>query len=69
MDRLQQIKTDWIEEAETYQFRQLALEEKDIDWLIEQAEEFERYKKYVMYFAGKDKVNDIRLAMQDRELD
>jgi hypothetical protein len=41
----------------------------NFQWLIEQAEEFERYKKYVMYFAGKDKVNDIRLAMQDRELD
>jgi hypothetical protein len=41
----------------------------EINWVIEQAEELERYKKYVMYFAGKDKVNDIRLAMQDRELD
>jgi molecular chaperone GrpE (heat shock protein) len=42
------------------------------EWLKELKQiqqEFDRYKKYVMYFAGKDKVNDIRLAMQDRELD
>jgi predicted transcriptional regulator len=42
LGRLQQIKTNWVEEAETYQFRQLALEEKDIEWLIEQVEKVEQ---------------------------
>jgi hypothetical protein len=32
-------------------------------------EEVERFKKYVLYFAGKDKLNDIRIAMEERELD
>jgi hypothetical protein len=45
LDRLQQIKTDWSEEAETYLFKQLALEEQDIEWLIEQAEKVEQLKK------------------------
>lgn len=31
--------------------------------------EFERYKKYVRYFVSKDKLNDIRMAMEERELD
>jgi hypothetical protein len=45
LDRLQQIKTDWSEEAETYHFKQLALEEQDIEWLIEQAEKVEQLEK------------------------
>jgi hypothetical protein len=45
LDRLQQIKTDWIEEKDTYQFRQLAVETEDIEWLIEQAEKVEGLEK------------------------
>jgi oligoendopeptidase F len=44
LDRLQRIKTDWSEEAATYHFKQLALEEQDIEWLIEQAEKVEQYQ-------------------------
>lgn len=50
-------------------FNQDEVERTDTEWLIKQVEEFERYKKYVMYFAGKDKVNDIRIAMEENELD
>jgi predicted transcriptional regulator len=45
LGRLQEIKEDWLQEKETYQFRQLAIEPEDIDWLIEQAEKVERYEK------------------------
>jgi hypothetical protein len=45
LNRLQQIKTDWIEEAETYKFRQLALEIEDIEWHIEQVEKVKALEK------------------------
>jgi hypothetical protein len=45
MNRLQQIKTDWTEETETYKFRQLTLENEDIEWLIKQAEKAEKLEK------------------------
>lgn len=38
-ERLEEIKSDWVNERETYKFRQLTLGEKDIDWLIETVEE------------------------------
>jgi hypothetical protein len=38
LGRLQEIKEDWLQEKETYQFRQLAIEPEDVEWLIEQAE-------------------------------
>ena len=31
-----------------------SIPKSNFDWLIQQVEEFERYKKYVLYFAGKD---------------
>lgn len=37
-ERLEQLKTSWVEEVDTYQFRQLIFEPEDIEWLIEQAE-------------------------------
>lgn len=43
-DKLQGIKTDWQQEKDTNQFRQLSLEVEDIEWLIEQTEKAERYE-------------------------
>jgi hypothetical protein len=45
LDRFQEIKADWLQEKETYQFRQLAIEPEDIEWLIEQAEKVEQLEK------------------------
>lgn len=66
---LQDIKKAALRSHDTLRTGETLLDDDEIFWLIEQAEELERYKKYVMYFAGKDKVNDIRMAMEDRELD
>jgi predicted transcriptional regulator len=45
--RLQEIKEDWLQEKETYHFRQLAIEPVDIDWLIEQAEKVEELQEEI----------------------
>lgn len=39
--KLEEIKCDWENEKDTYQFRQLSLEVEDIEWLIEQVEKVE----------------------------
>jgi hypothetical protein len=62
-ERLEEIEFCLNDERALWLDKEVALE------LLKEVKEFKRYKKYVMYFVGKDKVNDIRLAMQDRELD
>jgi hypothetical protein len=46
MGRLQEIKTEWIQEKETYQYRELAITPDDIEWLIKQAELKEKWENW-----------------------